>query len=138
MSTRLPKETCMNIFKFAAVMIAFGVALGGCTGGCSGEKEESEPENAVANRMKDPEYRKELDSIAAEQRAIMGKVATAREALEAAVNAEAAEETISKLKADLAAAEEELKASRAKAAAAVRSKVRQALAEDAARVKTAK
>ena len=129
-----------GIVRIMAVAIAIGAALGGCTGGCSSEKETDEQEgiNAVANRMNDPEYRKELDAIGAEQRTIMGKVATAREALEAAVNAEAEEETISKLKADLEAAEEELKASRAKAAAAVRSKVRQALAEDAARVKTAK
>lgn len=130
-----------GIVKVMAVAIALGAALGGCTGGCSSEKEEADKQDnisAVASRMQDPEYRKELDAIGAEQRTIMGKIAAAREALEAAVNAEATEETISKLTADLSAAEEELKESRAKAAAAVRKKVRQAMAEDATRVRTAK
>ena len=125
-----------GIVKIMAVAIALGVALGGCTGGCSSE--EGPRENPVANRLKDPEYRKELNAINAEQRTIMGKIVAVRKAVDDAVQNGVEGEELEKLKADLKAAEEELNESRAKAAAAVRTKLRKTMAEDAVRTKTAK
>jgi hypothetical protein len=83
--------------------------------------------------MRDPEYVAKLEQQRQEMYAVMGVMAKAQEALDAAKASAAPAEEIARLEAALKAAEDALAANQKKSQAIVRAQIHKALAEDQAK-----
>ena len=123
---------------------ALALALGGCTGGCSRAPENPnavppEKANTVADRMRDPQYLKQLDKVRAEQTGIMKRTAEVQAALEKAKAADPESEEVKRLEAELEDCAKKMDESRRGAQVLVRAKIDSATAEqrtaDASKVK---
>ena len=118
----------LPVLSAAALAALF---LGGCTGGCSREEGDGAPkaQPSVGERMKDPEYVKQLDAIKEVQKGIMKRVTEAEAALAKARESGAAEAEIERLKAEIEDCAKAMDESRKKAQAAVRAKIMSVQAE---------